>query len=542
MRPARRGVLAGAALATLPRAAWAQTLSPGVFTHGVASGDPLSDGVIIWTRFEHTQSGALAWEIAEDEGFARITARGEAHACAANDFCVKVDARGLAAGQRYFYHFLSGTGPSPTGETQTAPQAGDAPLRVALFSCANFGFGHFHAYAHAARDPAIDLVLHAGDYIYEMARGRYPSDAEVSPGRIIEPARTAIALNEYYQRYASYHTDPGLLELRRLKPIVATWDDHEIADNVWREGAPSHPRSVPFADRVAAALKAYFDWMPVRVQHGVRIYRHLDWGRLARILVLDTRLAGRDRALSYDARWIGGFMRHDAALLADFRAQLADPARAMLGATQETWFNTALADSKARGQAWQIILQQVVMGEQIAAAGLARLAGDSASANTRRYLAAGAVVSAAGLPWNLDSWGGYPAARARVLEACAARTNNAIVLGGDSHNCWLNNLGDPSRLAAVEFAAGSVTSPGMERLLPGGAPGEREALMREANPALAWCDASRRGYGALTFTRDACAAEWRAFADVRSPATDAPTITRLVSQSSAGAGPGAWTA
>lgn len=537
---ARRAVLAGAALATLPRAAWAQTLSPGVFTHGVASGDPLSDGIILWTRFEHTQSGTLAWEIAEDESFTHIAARGEADASAANDFCAKVDARGLAAGRRYFYRFLSASGPSPTGETRTAPQSGDAPLRVALFSCANFGFGHFHAYAHAARDPEIDLVLHAGDYIYEMARGRYPSDAEAVPGRLFEPARTAIALSEYYQRYASYHTDPGLLELRRLKPLVATWDDHEIADNVWREGSPSHPRNVPFADRVAAALKAYFDWMPVRVSEGRRIYRSLDWGDLAAIALLDTRLAGRDRALSYNAASIRALMQESGA--AAFRTELNDPARAMLGAAQEEWLAQTLARSKARGQPWQIILQQVVMGEQIAAPALARLAAPDATAATRRYLQAGAIVSAAGLPWNLDSWGGYPAARTRVLEACAAHANNAVVLGGDSHNCWLNNLGAPGRLSAVEFAAGSVTSPGMERLLPGGAPGEREALMREANPALAWCDASRRGYGALTFTREACVAEWRAFADVRAPESSAPTATRRVSAASVSAGPGAWSA
>ena len=540
--PARRGVLAGAALAALPRAAWAQTLSPGMFTHGIASGDPLSDGMILWTRFEHAQSGRIAWEIAEDARFETLAARGEAHAHAAHDFCVKIDVRGLRAGRRYFYRFLSASGPSPTGETLTAPHAGAPSLTAALFSCANFGFGHFHAYAHAAADSAIELALHVGDYIYELARGRYPSDAETTPGRIVEPARTAIALNEYYQRYASYHTDPGLLELRRRKPMAVIWDDHEIADNVWREGAPSHPRAVPFADRVAAAMKAYFDWMPIRTAPSGQFYRSLDWGDLARIALLDTRLTGRDRALAYNAALIRRLMRNEAAALETFRAALDDPARSMLGAAQEAWLGETLAQSKVRGQTWQIIAQQVVMGQQVAAPGLAALVPETASAGTRRFVAAGATVAAAGLPWNLDSWGGYPAARARLLNACATHANNALVLAGDSHNCWLNNLGAPGRLSAVEFAGGAVTSPGFERFLPGGAPGAREALMRDANPALAWCDATNRGYGVLHLTHEACAAEWRAFADVRSPAAQSPSATRLVSAASMRGGPGGWSA
>lgn len=509
-----------------------------MFTHGVASGDPLSDGVILWTRFEHAQSGRIVWEIAEDARFARVAARGETEASSANDFCVKVDARGLLPGRRYVYRFLSASGASPIGETQTAPEAGAEQLCVALFSCANFGFGHFHAYAHAAADETIDLALHVGDYIYELARGRYPTDAETTPGRIVEPARTAIALGEYYQRYASYHTDPGLLELRRRKPIASVWDDHEISDNVWRGGAPSHARAVPFADRVAAAVKAYFDWMPIRPLDGPRIYRHLDWGDLARIMLLDTRLTGRDQPLIYNAALIRRLS--EPAALADFRAALNDPSRTMLGAAQEEWLGQSLAQSKARGQAWQIIAQQVVMGQQVAAQGLAALVAPDASAGTRNYIASGAAVSAAGLPWNLDSWGGYPAARARLLAMCETHAANAIVLAGDSHNCWLNNLGPAGRLAAVEFAGGSVSSPGFERVLPGGSPGAREALMQQANPNLAWCDATHRGYGALRVTRTACEAEWRAFADVRQAHMQAPLTTAHASEASAAAGPGPW--
>jgi alkaline phosphatase D len=162
---ARRGLLLAGATAAMARPVWAQSLSQGAFTHGVASGDPLPDGVILWTRFVGGD-GRIAWEMSEDESFANVAARGEAQANAVSDFCVKVDARGLAPGRVYFYRFLSGSGPSLVGRTITAP-ADAASLSVGLVSCANYGFGYFHAYGHLAAREDIDLVLHTGDYIYE---------------------------------------------------------------------------------------------------------------------------------------------------------------------------------------------------------------------------------------------------------------------------------------------------------------------------------------------------------------------------------------
>ncbi|MGH6950886.1 MAG: alkaline phosphatase D family protein, partial [Vitreimonas sp.] len=162
---------------------------------------------------------------------------------------------------------------------------------------------------------------------------------------------------------------------------------------------------------------------------------------------------------------------------------------------------------------------------------------------SRQWFSMGERMTALGLPWNLDTWNGYPAARARFLEACTAHANNTVVLGGDSHNCWVNNIPAPGggRLAALEFASGSVSSPGMERTLTNAAPGEREATLRAGNPQLAFCDATNRGYGALRFTREQCAAEWIAFADVRAPEPGTPTVTRITSTASVNSGPGAWT-
>ncbi|HEX8902177.1 alkaline phosphatase D family protein [Vitreimonas sp.] len=547
----RRSLLAAASLTAIaaPRAAWAQSLAHGVFTHGVASGDPLPDGFILWTRFVGGD-GRIAWEVAEDEAFTRVAQRGVARASFASDYCVKADVRGLQPGRAYFYRFLSGAGPSFTGKTRTAPASGGDSLTVALFSCANFPFGYFHAYGHAAAREDIDLVLHTGDYIYEIQRGSYPSAAEAVPGRIIDPVTETVSLSDYYQRYATYHTDGDLLELRRVKPMSVVWDDHEIANDAWMGGAQAHqePTEGRYIDRVAAASKAYFDWMPIRrPDNSVRLYRSFDWGDLARIVMLDTRYIGRDRQLDYRTT-LGPQLAQGgadaAALAAEFRRTiLDDPNRSVMGATQEQWFARTLAESKQRGQAWQIISQQVVVGDQFAPAGMTNLLPADVSPGSRAWFAAGEQMSALGLPWNLDAWQGYPAARARFLEACAANAANAVILGGDSHNCWVNNLmaASGSRLAALEFAGGSVASPGFERSLTNAAPGQRESMMRSSNPHMAFCDLTHRGYGVLKFTRTTCESEWLAFPDVRSARAPTPLVTRFTSSASATAGPGAWT-
>lgn len=545
---ARRGLLLAGASAAMARPAWAQSLAQGVFTHGVASGDPLQDGVILWTRFIGGD-GRIAWEVSEDEAFENVAARGETQASAASDFCVKVDARSLAPGRVYFYRFLSGSGPSLIGRTRTAPANADS-LSVGLVSCANYAFGHFHAYGHLARRDDIDLVLHTGDYIYEYGPDEYPRTALTVAGRAFDPDHEIVSLDDYYRRYQQYHTDSDVLALRAAKPISAVWDDHEIANDATSTGAQNHQRSEgAYADRVAAAAKAYFDWMPIRRPNPstARLYRALDWGDLARIILVDTRYIGRTRQLNYQ-RALGLRLLSEGpgtqAAVEEFRStQLLDPTRTLLGAEQEAWLTETFAASKQRGQTWQIVAQQVAMGEQLVGAGAAAMVAPEAHGNVRRYVTIGERLGRMRLPWNLDAWDGYPAARDRFLQSCAAHAANAVVLGGDSHNTWINNLaapGESARLAAIEFAGASVTSPGLEQALTVAAPGAREAMMRSANAHLAWCDVSNRGYGALKFTRGACEAEWVAFADVRSPDASPPTVTRFSATPSAGSGPGAW--
>ena len=546
---ARRGLLVAGASAAMARPAWAQSLSRGAFTHGVASGDPLTDGVILWTRFVGGD-GQIVWEISEDETFANVAVGGAAQASAASDYCVKVDVRGLQPGRTYFYRFLAGSGPSLTGRTRTAPVNANS-LNVGLVSCANYAFGYFHAYGHMAQRDDIDLVLHTGDYIYEYGLDEYPRTELTVPGRAFDPDHEVVTLDDYYRRYQQYHTDPNLLALRAAKPISAVWDDHEIANDSSSTGAQNHQRSEgAYADRVAAATKAYFDWMPIRrpESNGPRVYRTLEWGDLARILLLDTRLIGRVRQLNYQ-RALGLHLLSDGAgteaAVEEFRrTQLLDPARTLLGAEQEAWVAETLASSKQRGQIWQILAQQIVVGQQLVGAGAAAMVAPETHANVRRYVTVGERLGRMGMPWNLDSWDGYPAARGRFLQACAANAANAVILGGDSHNTWLNNLAAPadaSRMAAIEFAGASVTSPGLEQAMAGAAPGAREAMMRSANPQLAWCDITNRGYGALKFTRSACEAEWVACANVRDEAAGTPSITRFSATPSMQNGPGAWT-
>jgi len=544
----RTAGLGGLGLATPAIARSGGALSQGMFTHGVASGDPLTNRVILWTRFATPDGsiGRLGWELAEDEAFSRVAARGEVTASPFNDYCAKVDAGGLAPGRPFFYRFLSASGASPIGRTRTAPAGGTAPLTLALFSCSNLPFGYFNAYANAAAREDVDLCVHVGDYIYEYARGTYPSEAQTVRGWL-EPAGEIVRLGDYYARYRSYRADPDLQELHRVKPFATVWDDHELTNNTWWEGAQNHQPDTEgsWAERRVAAFKAYSDWMPIRTfpSEPLRIYRTLDWGQTASILLLDARLIGRDEQLDWQAA-IGvttqdGSPAVRKAINALASGPLADPRRSLLGAKQEAWLARQLLRAKARGAAWSILAQQVVMARQMGAADAARLLPDDASEGSRRFVHLSGELGAAGLEWNLDAWGGYPAARARLMQSLAGFGPQVSVLAGDSHNAWLSDLANAQGgLAGVEFAGGSVSSPGFERTLSKAAPGEREAIMRAANPTLKFADITHRGYGVLRYTPAQLQAEWVAMGPEAVRSDRAAKTTRLIAAPNSGQG---WT-
>ena len=549
----RRTVVAATPLLAAAGAAHAKAsaLARGTFTHGVASGDPTASAVILWTRFTPTSPGAatVRWEIADDEKFQHVRAHGEATASPLDDYCIKVDARGLAAGRRYFYRFVSAGDPSPTGLTRTAPSGGVESLSFALFSCANKPFGYFHAYAHAAAREDLDLCIHVGDYIYEYARGMYPSAGETVPGRLIEPANELVALSDYHARYASYRADPVLQELHRTKPFLAVWDDHELANDTWKDGAENHQPATEgaWSVRRVMAAKAYNDWMPIRRQSSLlQIYRRFDWGSLATIVMLDTRLIGRDQQLDWRTA-LGPVADKGPAALAEAatafeRGPLGDVRRSLLGADQEAWMRRELRRSKSRGVPWQILAQQIVVGKQGFPVNATSLLGDGASERARQFAGIGALVGHLGYGWNLDSWSGYPPARDRFLQSCARDGANALVLSGDSHNAWANNLpgGRDGRPAAIEIGGMSVSSPGFERTFTNVAPGGREQAMVAANPELAWCDVTHRGYAAAKLTATQVDVDWVAFGSITTPVAPTPTITHSSAEATRDHGVGPW--
>jgi alkaline phosphatase D len=497
---------------------------PVVFTHGVASGDPLADRVILWTRVRpqdaaDNQPVIVRWEVASDAAFAQIVSSGFVQATAAADFTVKADAAGLSAGQRYHYRFVGDDGQvSPVGRTRTLPVGAVAQARLAVFSCSNYPAGYFHAYAEAARRD-LDAVLHLGDYLYEYAPGGYASADAARLGRVVQPAKEIVTLDDYRRRYAQYRTDPDLQALHAAHPMIAVWDDHEITNDAWRNGAENHQASEgDYAVRKAAALQAWHEWLPVRTGPSrAETWRRFDWGQLLSLHMLDTRIAGRDEQLDY-ANYLGaaGF---DAA---GFAAAVSNPARQLLGTSQQNWLQQQLNLSAAT---WQVLGQQVLMGRMnipapilfeatqpgtgltvSAYAALVQKAQTQPAALTPQERA---ILAQPSIPYNLDAWDGYAVARETVLATAAQLGKNLVVLAGDTHNAWVSDLrllnGTP---VGVEFATPSVTSPGFETFLPNENPVSLAASLAQLIDPLVWCDTARRGFLQLTVTPAACRADF----------------------------------
>jgi len=513
----------------------AAVLAARGFTHNVASGEPRQHGVLLWTRYVPASgdTARIAWEVSETPRFARIIARGEATSESEHDHTVKVVAAGLAPGRTYYYRFRDRSGhASPVGRTRTLPDGPVASYRLALFSCSNLPFGWFNAYGHAAARDDIDLMVHCGDYLYEYDRGHYPGPREAAPGRIVEPANELIHLADYRIRYGAYRSDPDLQRLHQMYPMVAMWDDHESANDSWQGGAENHQPATegPWADRKAAAVRAYREWMPVNED----IWESYEIGDLATIFRPETRLTARTRQLTLGAALAG--QTDIPAALANFRDhQWLDPSRTLMGAEQEAWLAQGLRRSVGQGTKWQVLAQQVVMGTLALpdeAAGWARA---NAGQEARGRIAAGLAAAHAGLPFNFDSWDGYPAARRRVLQSALDANANLVVLSGDSHNAWGFDLDIDGHPAAVEFAGQSVTSPGYESALPGV---DMDAVTRAVihrNPQLKWANLSRRGYVTVELTPERVTGEWLMMDTIRQRSTrlagrNAMSVTRRASR------------
>lgn len=503
----RRSLLlaAGSGLLLVPGQGLAQLWPARGFTHNVASGEPTPDSMLLWTRFVGS-GGAVPMrvEVASDAGFGRIVARGEGQADPAHDWCVRTTVTGLKPAHVYYYRFKGPDGTvSPVGRTKTLPAGPTKAFKVAVFSCANKPFGFFNAYGHAAARNDVDLMVHLGDYIYEYPRGEYPSAAQAVAGRVIEPAGEILSPSDYHLRYASYRVDPDLQKLHQYFPMISTWDDHEFANDAWKGGAENHqPDEGDWEVRKATARAAYTDWMPVS---GKPYHAHAI-GDLVTLIVADTRIEGRDRQLDF-AGSLKSASDMGAALAAFRDGPWSDASRTLMGLSQEQWMAEQFATSVKSGTKWQLLAQQIVMGNLKTPPDAASWLAPDAPKRAQAFVQAGIAASKAGLPFNYDSWGGYAPARARLLGSAQAAGANLVVVSGDSHNAWAFDLANDGKPAGVEFAGQGVTSPGFESALSA-PPATVATSLVAANPELKWADTSRRGYLTVTFTRNEARSDW----------------------------------
>jgi alkaline phosphatase D len=499
---------------------------PTRFVHGVASGDPLTDRVILWTRVTPGQDGSVGsggeisvrWQLATDAAMQSVVATGSVATSARQDFTVKVDAAGLLPGHVYYYQFEAAAIKSPVGRTKTLPRADVRQVKLAVFSCSNYPFGFFNVYADAALQDDIDAALHLGDYIYEYESTGYGAAQGKQLDRVSEPRDVLLRLEDYRRRYAQYRSDPDLQAVHAAMPFIAVWDDHEIADDTWRDGSLDHKAGVhgPFRLRKLAAATAYHEWLPIRTPDPAaldKIYRSFDFGGIVSLHMLDTRVVGRDQQLMMSS-YFDADKQFDEAR---YRKDVYAPQRQMMGAEQMAWLERQVAQSTAR---WQMLGQQVLMarmeypravlmGECNTTAYTAlkrRVAADPGCANEKEQR----WLTAPSLPCYLDSWDGYQSERERLFAIMATHRKNLVVLAGDTHNAWASDLFDASgRQAGVEFATAGVTSPGMESGYPDRDPDDVAAMMVEMIAPLYYAQTSKRGYLIVTASHEQVRCDFR---------------------------------
>jgi alkaline phosphatase D len=495
--------LPGGALAAMQAA-----LRPG-FSHGVASGEPSANSVLLWTRFVSAAGEAkLRAEIATDVRFRKVVSCGEVFATAQRDHIAKVTLGGLKPGRGYFYRFIAPDGTiSPTGRTRTLPAGKVDRYRMAVFSCSNLPFGWFNAYAHAAQMGDFDLSLHLGDYIYEYQRGNYPAAKDAIANRLIEPANEIVSLADYRLRYASYRADPDLQAIHAAAPMIAMWDDHEFANDAYADGAQNHqPNEGVWAERKQMAEQAYREWMPVRDLDNEQRQTAYRIGDLAELFVTESRIGARSK----QPTWTIPPGVDDAAAMAALKAfrdgAWGDPGRTMLGTAQERWLAEGFRASQAR---WNVWAQQTIVGTTRQPEDAAKWLAPDALPFVRERVQRGALAAKAGIPSNMDAWDGYPAARGRALSAAQASKADLIVLTGDTHNAWAFDLAHDNKPAGIEFAGQGVTSPGLESAFTGATPATVANAITQANPGLKWTDTSRRGYMVVELTPARASSEWR---------------------------------
>ncbi|MEB6668355.1 alkaline phosphatase D family protein [Acinetobacter vivianii] len=520
------------------------------FEHGVASGDPLKDRVILWTRLTPNDSSArlqVTWQIALDDQFKQIVKTDKVTTAASQDFTVKVDATGLIPDQSYFYRFIFGDKISPVGRTKTLPTS-TSKVSFAVCSCSNYPAGYFYVYREMAKQN-VDVIIHLGDYIYEYGATGYATEEAKELGRTL-PAdndKEIIKLDDYRKRYALYREDLDLQTAHQRHPFIVIWDDHELANDTWREGAENHTEETPqaknegkFLERKLAALQAYFEWMPIRPvddQH-TKIYRQFDFGSLVQLTMLDTRIIARDEQLDYD-----DYLTATGLDIARFQADLTNPARTLMGYTQRDWLLGKLQQSTAT---WNVLGQQILMTKMLVPAellfALAEITSGNPSDETLEKMNAqiaelitlkirlqkgdptltaqekARVLTVA--PYNLDAWDGYFAEREILYGTLAQLKKKVVVLAGDTHNAWSSNLySKDGAFVGVELATSSVSSPGLEKYLniPLAQLQQFEFAFNTLIDELNYCNLNQRGYLMVQFDETQVQSQWIYLDSIKKP-------------------------
>jgi alkaline phosphatase D len=471
-----------------------------LFLHGVASGDPLSDAVILWTRVTAPGGGPMTvgYVVAADPGMASIVQSGSASTDASRDYTVKIDVKGLKPNTTYYYRFTTAGSQSPVGRTKTLPDGATGQVRLAVVSCASLAHGFFNAYRRISERADLDLVVHLGDYIYEYGNGQF------GDVRAYEPTHEIVSLSDYRTRHAQYKRDVDLQEVHRQHAMVAIWDDHEFANDAWSGGAENHTAGAEgtWTARVAAALQAYYEWMPVRVQDAGNLRknnRSFSLGNLADLIMLEERVNARSQQAQPTPDININTLTGNSTFTES--GPFLDPARQMLGTEEENWLADRLRNSGAK---WKLIGQGVMFAQLKAVPAT--------------------LANGGGAFLNPDQWDGYQPARDRVYNVIKGgvgtpAVSNVVILTGDIHSSWAADLSqdpnngnvgaggyDPNTGAgshAVELITTSVTSPSISD--PRGA---ISATLRAVNPHFKYIDLEQRGYMLLDINASRVVSEW----------------------------------
>lgn len=544
------------------------------FNHGVASGDPKQDRVVIWTRVSPVNPGAVPvrWIVARNRDLTDVVKTGIIETNEARDYTVKADVSGLRPGAPYFYGFRAGAARSAVGKTKTLPRGRTSEIKLAVVSCASYPHGFFNAYEALSRREDIDAVVHLGDYIYEQGISGYGGETALQLGRVPSPEVECTRLQDYRARHAQYKTEAELQAAHAIAPWIVVWDDHEVADNSFATGAGNHqPNEGEYANRKRAALQAYYEWMPIRDPEAGRAFeainRSFDFGDLLTLIMVETRLLARTKQLDYARelpikmqRWnfanpaapvalrdheadtaamqsfpaiyedTAGELRpvldwrraqtlvaqaqnlpagfHLAPDVEALNTMLNAPDRQLLGPTQEQWLATELARSKQSGAVWQVLGNQILMAK-VDAPDLSAAPPPLAAALERLSPGITQLLKLTRFPFplNTDAWDGYPQARVRVLASMRAAAGNAIVLTGDTHTAWANEIPDQQGRIAVEFGTTSITSPSDADYFTAAGINFGAGVVAR-NDQVKWSDGVQRGFLVLTLTREQARAEF----------------------------------